>query len=172
MNKEFPTMSIVAEVSALRAMSIGELRGKYYEVFGEESRSRNKEYLFKRVAYRIQERAEGAGLSERARQRASELARNEDLRVRGHQLAAPLELAPPPKTSVPARKRDPRLPGPGAVLKRTVGGVDHEVHVLDDGFEYRGKVYRSLSAVAIQISGTHQSGYTYFGLAKAKGGAR
>jgi hypothetical protein len=55
-------------------------------------------------------------------------------------------------------------------LKRTIGGADHEVRVLADGFEYRGQVYRSLSAVAIKISGTHQSGFAFFGLVKSKSG--
>jgi len=134
-------MSIVAEITALKAMSIRELREQYYRVFGEASRSRNKESLFKRIAYRIQERAEGTALSERAVQRIAELARDEDLRVRRGRLPA---VAPPPPLSAsgeppaaPRRERDPRVPPTGTVLHRSFGGSIHEVRVLDDGFEYR-----------------------------------
>jgi hypothetical protein len=69
------------EVQGLSRMTVGELRGKYLEVFGEETRSYHKEFLRKRIAWRIQSLAEG-GLSERARRRAEELANDADLRTR------------------------------------------------------------------------------------------
>ena len=62
-------------------MTMGELRGKYLEVFGEETRSYHKAFLRKRIAWRLQALAEG-GLSERARRRAGELANDADLRLR------------------------------------------------------------------------------------------
>jgi hypothetical protein len=167
-------MSIVAEISALRSMTARDLRERYYQVFGEQSRSNNRDYLWKRIAYALQERAHG-GLSERARQRAEELARDEDLRVRGIPIKVPDGPAPTKKAkaqppAAPTRKRDLRLPPAGEVLKRTLGGVDHEVRVLDDGFQYSGEVYRSLSAVAIKICGKHCNGFAFFGLKKRDGG--
>ena len=62
-------------------MTVGQLRQKYLEVFGEESRSNHKQFLFRRIAWRIQAMAEG-GLSERARRRALEIANDADLRIR------------------------------------------------------------------------------------------
>lgn len=69
------------EVQGLSRMTVGELRDKYLEVFGEETRSYHKEFLRKRIAWRIQALAEG-DLSERARRRAEELANDADLRTR------------------------------------------------------------------------------------------
>src|SRR3954469_1426728 len=68
------------QLAALCGMGVGQLRAKYLEVLGEPSRSGNKAYLFKKLAWRIQSLAEG-GLSERAKRRAEELARDADLRT-------------------------------------------------------------------------------------------
>lgn len=141
--------SIIREIKELRALSVGELRARWLEVFGEETNCRNKDYLFKRLAYRIQERRYG-GLTDEARARAEELAKDAPIRRR----------VPPP----PPKPRDPRLPPVGTVLRRKHGGVEHEVIVLDDGFEYQGERFASLSQVARKISGTRWNGYGFFGL--------
>ena len=73
--------SVFIEIEKLRQMKVGALRAKYREVFGEESRSSNKQFLFRRIAWRLQARVEG-DLSERARQRALEIADDADLRIR------------------------------------------------------------------------------------------
>jgi hypothetical protein len=148
--------TIAEEIQRLRQMTVGELRTRYAEVFGEEPRSRNKDYLWKRIAYRIQELAEG-GLSERARRRAAELARDEDLRVR-----------PPSSTDPPAWMRDPRVPTPGTILKRSWAGKEHVVQVLDVGFLYEGRRFKSLSAAARAITGTRWNGFLFFGLIERK----
>ena len=80
MTKASIKLDLHPELSALRRMSPAQLRDKYLEVFGEPSRSGNKDFLFKRVAWRIQSLAEG-GLSARARRRAEELARDADVRL-------------------------------------------------------------------------------------------
>src|SRR3954471_24278921 len=67
-------------IVALRQMTPARLRERYQEVFGEPSRSGNRQFLFKRIAWRIQSIAEGP-LSERARRRAEELARDADIRT-------------------------------------------------------------------------------------------
>src|SRR6266478_6837807 len=69
------------EIDELSRMTGGQLRQKYIEAFGEESRSNHKQFLFRRIAWRIQANAEG-GLSERARRRAAEIADEADLRTR------------------------------------------------------------------------------------------
>ena len=74
-------VKIDKELAALRRMTAGELRAKYEELFGERSRSGNRDWLFRRCAWRVQALAEG-GLSERARQRAKELARERFIKSR------------------------------------------------------------------------------------------
>ena len=148
--------SVVAEITRLRGMSIGELRVRYAEVYGEEPRSRNKDYLWKRIAYRIQELAEG-GISERAQRRAEELARDADLRSR-----PPKE--PSPDDKVPVQNRDARLPAAGTTMTRRFRGKDYEVKILEKGFEFDGRQFVSLSAVAREISGTRWNGFLFFGL--------
>lgn len=148
--------SLIKEMVAVRKLSMEELRARYLELFGEESKSRNKDFLFKRIAYRLQERKYG-GLTEAARARAEVLAEQAPVRRRLPPGAAE-ELARA------ARPRDPRLPPPGTVLHRALDGAEHEVTVLDDGFEYRGERFKSLSVLASKIAGTRWNGYGFFGL--------
>jgi len=163
------TLDVAAKLAAMEKMTAGQLREKYRELFGEESRSGNRRWLFRRCAWRLQALAEG-DLSERARRRARKLARDVDLRVRP---PAGMTLPPPsrrPAVTRPARKhvprkRDARLPMPGAHLRRKYKGHVYEVEVLDNGFEYDGEVYRSLSGIAYAITGSHWNGYLFFGLA-------
>jgi len=154
-------------VSELRRMTVTELRRKYAEVFGEQTRSHHKDYLIRRIAWRMQANAEG-GLPERARQRALEIADDADLRTRAPGPArAPVvpRSATDPTTSarleIPA---DERLPMPGALLTRVYRGQTINVRVLPNGFDYEGTVYRSLSAVAQAVTGAHWNGYLFFGI--------
>ena len=64
--------------------------------------------------------------------------------------------------------RDIRLPMPGTRLKRKYKGHVYEVEVLDKGFAYDGEVYRSLSAIAQAITGSHWNGYLFFGIDKKR----
>ena len=160
------------EIAALRRMGVAELRRRHVELFAEENHSGNRQYLFRRIAWRIQALAEG-GLSDRARRRAEELARDADLRSRPPR---ELVMAPAPadlKTTAGrmALARDDRLPMPGTVLRRVFRGQEYHVTVLPDGFEYDGQAYRSLSAIAHAITGSHWNGYHFFGLLKDKGHA-
>jgi hypothetical protein len=150
--------NVGAELASLHRMTVGELREKYAAAFGEETRSWNKDFLRKRIAWRIQELAEG-GLSERARRRAEELARDADLRLR-----PPLQEKPG-KTVVQCLKPpDRRIPIVGTVLTREYRGMTVKVTVLDSGFEHEGRVYRSLTAVAKAVTGSHWNGHHFFGL--------
>ena len=69
-------------------------------------------------------------------------------------------------TATLPRESDNRLPPPGTILQRTYKGAVVQVQVLDDGFEHAGAKYRSLSAVAKAITGSHVNGYAFFGLGK------
>jgi hypothetical protein len=158
-----------ARVHALKRTTIGELRAEYRQVFGEESRSHNRQFLWKRIAWRLQELDEG-GLSERALRRARELANDADLRIRWPKGTFEGVAGRTVTGKVPVG-HDPRLPMPGAVLTREYRGQTVQVTVLQDGFEYDGEVYRSLTAVAKAITGSHWNGPLFFGLRKA-GGSR
>jgi hypothetical protein len=154
--------NVHAQVAALRGMSPAQLRDKYLEVFGEATRTGNREFLHKRLAWRIQSQAEGS-LSERARQRASELARDADIRMTMPRTPPTTPGATPRVGAAPVGGAS-RLPMPGAVLTRKYRGRVIEVTVLPKGFDYEGQVYRSLSAVAQVVTGSHWNGHLFFGL--------
>jgi hypothetical protein len=154
------------EVSTLKRMTVTELRKKHIEVFGEPTRCGHKDYLVKRIAWRIQAVAEG-GLSERARLRAHELANDADLRTHPPRQALPAEGMPagPTKTvTINLREHDPRLPMPGQVIARPrpYKGREIVVRVLPKGFEWEGTIYRTLTAVAEAVTGKHWNGYHFF----------
>lgn len=152
-------------IARIEDMSPAELREHYERLFGEPTRSGNRRWLMRRITWREQAIREG-GLSERAKARAIELARDEDLRVRPPTVAEPTAGAGLRTIEGSMPKRDPRLPIPGTILRRTYKGEEHQVTVLADGFEHQGTVYRSLTAAAYAITGTHWNGLLFFGLAK------
>jgi hypothetical protein len=155
-------LNISKELAALERMTVPELRRKCAEVFGEGTSSRHKQFLIRRIVWRLQANEEG-DLSERARQRAKELAADSDVRLTaptakgsapgGETMVSTIQLAP-----------DDRLPMPGAIITRRYKGQMIEVRVLPHGFEYEGEIYRTLSAVAKQVTGTHWNGFHFFRL--------
>jgi hypothetical protein len=162
-------IQIREQIEALKKMTVRELRDRYQEVFGEESRSNHKQFLFRRIAWRIQALAEG-GLSERARRRALEIANDADLRIRapkGFDVDGFSNRSVHRK--VPA-EMDPRRPLPGTMLVREYKGQSIIVKVHADGFEYDGRPYRSLSAIAKAVTGTKWNGYGFFQLSAGNGG--
>jgi hypothetical protein len=152
-------LNIVNELAALERLTIGQLRQRFAELFGEATQASNRTWLVKRIAWRLQALAEG-DLSERARRRATELARDADLRLNAPR-SKTTPAAPPEPVPVEAPV-DPRLPPPGTLLSRPYKGQRLQVQVLTDGFAYAGNVYSSLSAVAKAITGTHTNGYLFF----------
>jgi hypothetical protein len=156
------------ELAGLERLPVGRLRERYAEVFGEPTNTFNRPWLVRRIAWRLQERAEG-GLSDRAKRRAEELADDADLRMN----------PPKPKPGVAVTRLaesepaplDSRLPVPGTVLTRPYKGDMLQVRVLADGFEYAGEKFGSLSAVAKAATGSHCNGFAFFGLA-GNGGKR
>jgi len=138
--------SVLAQLAALPGKSTAELKALWVELYDREPPTFNRDYLVKRLAYRIQELAYG-GLSARAEAKLDRLIAEEDLRVKGKQ---------------PVRKGD--RPIAGTRLIREWQGVEHVVTVLVDGYEYHGRPYRSLSAIARAITGTRWNGPLFFAL--------
>jgi hypothetical protein len=156
-------LNVGKEIALLKKMAVVELRQKYAEVFGETTRTGNKDWLVKRIAWRMQALAEG-DLSERARQRAAELANDADLRLTPPK-SPPAVVTAGPKKSI-AFKGESRVPPPGTLLIREYKGRRLEVTVLTKGFEFEGQVFKSLSAVAKAITGQHCNGFHFFRLGK------
>lgn len=154
--------TVAADVARLQDMSVSQLARRFEEVFGEQCRSRHRRYLIRRIAWRLQANSEG-GLTERARRRAEELADDAEIRVTPPRARKPKEGAPPDTIKIePAR--DPRLPPPGNWIERDYKGTMIRVLVVADGFEYEGRRYRSLSAIAKAITGSHINGFLFFRL--------
>jgi len=160
-------LNIEKTVAAMERMTVDELRRKYAETFGEQTGGRHKQWLIKRIAWRIQANAEG-GLSERARLRAMELANDADLRM-----TPPREPKNVQNPSVVTKRVriacDNRLPLPGTILQREYKGRVVRVKVLKDGFEFEGERFKSLTAVAGAITDKHWNGFHFFNLRKNGG---
>jgi hypothetical protein len=162
--------AVWAEIDELRHLKPAALRAKYREVLGVETRSSNQQFLFRRIAWRLQARAEG-DLSERARRRAAEIADDADLRLRAPKaLVDGLVADSPTATARPRRRIDCRLPRAGTILTRRYRGQQIVVQVGDDGFEYQGRHYRSLSAIAREVTGTQWNGLAFFRLTERRHG--
>jgi Protein of unknown function (DUF2924) len=153
-------LNIVNEVATLQRLTVGQLRQRFAELFGETTQASNRTWLIKRIAWRLQALAEG-DLSQRARRRATELARDADLRLNPPQRKATATTATPEPVRIPAPV-DHRLPTPGTILTRPYKGQLVQVQVLTDGFAYAGHVFPSLSAVAKAVTGTHCNGFHFF----------
>ena len=161
--------AIGQQLAELQRLTIPQLRTRYAEVFGEHTPANNRVWLVKRLAWRLQALAEG-GLSERARQRAAELANDADLRMNPpvpRPSTKPVQEQPASRAEQAAVDR--RLPPPGTILARKYKGATAQVQVLQHGFAYQGQVFKSLSAVAKAITGSHCNGFWFFGLARQGG---
>lgn len=156
-------LNIKVEVAQMQQLTVKKLKAKYAEVFGEQTKTNNKAWLIKRIAWRLQMLQEG-DISERARRRAAEIANDADLRLKPPTLPASTDAEDRTITRPARIKSDDRLPPPGSLLTREYKGESYQVLILSDGFEYQGKHYRSLSAVAKTITGSHCNGYQFFKL--------
>ncbi|MFA5840251.1 MAG: DUF2924 domain-containing protein [Candidatus Margulisiibacteriota bacterium] len=150
--------SILTQIMQLEKMSTKELVAKYNELFGDTALPQNnKPYLFKRIAYKLQE-IEYGGLSEQTKSKIHDLIQQED----------PINSLGNKKKRITAvvasSSRDGRLPFPGTVITKHYKDKVIEVTVLEKGFEYNGKPYKSLSKIAGEVTGTHWSGFAFFGI--------
>jgi len=157
--------TVLMEIESLRRTSLAGLREKFREVFQEETRSRHREHLFRRIAWRLQALAEG-DLTQRAITRANEIAQDADLRKIApddffSREGKPIQTTPSGRNR---RQHDSRLPLPGAMLRRKWKGRTILVEVLAKGFRYENQLYTSLSAIAVAVTGTRWNGLAFFGL--------
>ncbi len=158
-------------IQQLSHQTVGQLQQTYTRATGEPSRSFNRTWLIKKIAYATQEAAKG-GLSERARTRATELARDQDLRVRPPQhIHDALKAAAAPTAAPAAVAADTQvkvvssgLPPVGSVIVKPYRGRRLEVQVVADGFVYEQQHFKSLSAVARRITGANWNGRLFFGI--------
>jgi len=156
-------MNIKAELAAMERLTTGELVERYAALTRQPVQTRHRAYLIRKIAWRLQANAEG-DLSERARRRAAELADDADVRLMPPKRGLDAEPAPGPRTAPVAGDRDPRLPAVDAAITRRYKGRTLQVVVLADGFEYEGQRFRTLSAVAKAITGSHINGFRFFRL--------
>jgi hypothetical protein len=137
---------VLAQILVLKSTPAGALKARWRELFGTEPPPYNRRFLESRLAYRLQELVHG-GLSADTLRRLK---------------AAAGDL--PAKGSKAAKKPPGDRPISGTRLIRDWRGVEHQVTVRDADFEYQGRPYKSLSAVARTITGTRWNGLVFFGL--------
>jgi hypothetical protein len=154
-------LNVEKEVAQMGRMSVSELRDKFAEVCGEPTNCRNKQWLVKRIAWRMQANEYG-GLSEHALRRAGEIANFADLRLTAPRSGVSAAISVAPRDA----PTDSRLPMAGTILTRTYKGRVLQVQVLTDGFQFEGEKYKSLTAVAQHVTGSHWNGFAFFGLQK------
>jgi len=142
--------TVLARLATLKAMSVKDLKAEWEKLIGSAAPNNSRTFLEIRIAYRIQELTYGG--PDRETRRMLDLLADE---VEGH-----------------ARRKhqiaDPRNPVVGTKLLREWDGAEHTVTVLKDGFDWQGRKYKSLSAVARAITGTRWNGYRFFGLRERK----
>lgn len=171
------------EIAKLQKADLPELRTEYQKLFGKPSKSRNRKQLFEQIAQRLQETGPASDRGSAQKQKTSAQSQSE-MPPSKSTLTAKLELkrkrmAPRPpssKVKVPRKREarpvgttDPRLPKAGTTITKKYKGKTINVRVLEKGFSYEGKQYRSLSAVAKRVTGSIWNGYLFFGLIKRDG---
>lgn len=149
--------SVLAQIADLSNLSHDELKDLWQTLYGRETPAYSRPYLIKRLAYRIQEIAYG-GLSESTQTKLKKA-----LKKSGYDENAGVRID---KRSL--RKRSNNLPVIGTRLIREWNDGRYEVIVVDGGYEYQGKKYRSLTRVANIITGTHRNGLAFFGISKVR----
>ncbi len=138
--------SILAQLAALKTMPVADLKRKWRDLFDNEPPPYNRRFLENRLAYRIQELTYG-GLQSETVKRLKDLADGLEGKLSN-------------------RRRIENRPVSGTRLLREWRGVEHVVTVRDDDFEFQGRPYQSLSAIARAITGTRWNGLVFFGLKK------
>ena len=149
----------LSQIMELKEKSLSELKAKYKELFGQEPPSNNRVFLWRKIIYRVQELEFGT-LSMEAQSKLQELIQKYD--PVNNVLLRPKHNRLPAKATSPLTDR--RLPIPGSIITKNYKGKKIQIKVLEEGFEYSGGIYRTLSSVAHAITGQHWNGYLFFGL--------
>ena len=153
--------AINTKIVGLKIKTIPELLKEFEALFdGQKASSDNKVYLIRRIAYRLQE-LEYGGLSQKTQNRLKELIALYDP---VNNKAIRPKVSVETQTRTKTRGRDTRLPIPGTIITKDYRGKKHQVKILEKGFEYEGKIYKHLTAIADKITGAHWNGYNFFNL--------
>jgi hypothetical protein len=154
--------NIAEQIHALKSATLSTIQERYKELFSvAEAPCANKPYLIKKIAYRLQEAAYGE-LSDEAKARIAELIEKYDP-INNKALRPQVVSAGKNVVSIPFM-RDKRLPIPGTVIHKKYKDQDIHIKILDKGFEYKDKYYRSLTAIAFELTGAHWNGFAFFNL--------
>ena len=162
------------DIADLPKLSAQQLQAIHRELFGVANPVANCQHLRRKIAWHMQAAAEG-GLPESVRQYAIGIARGTELRLRISDNAARRRAQVPmdqTTTTTVEPTRDARLPMPGSLIVKDYKSATIVVKVLDDSFEYDGRRFTSLSAIAGEITGTRWNGFAFFGLEKEARRAR
>ncbi len=148
--------SVLAQIAEIEQLSLAELRVRWRDLFGTEPPGYSRAHLIRRLCYRLQELRHG-GLPDATRATLRAKAEADGASGQGARLV----------------RRNANDGGPvvGTRFVREWHGERHEVTVVEGGFEYAGKIFRSLSAVAKTITGQHWNGRLFFGLRDRKRGS-
>jgi len=153
--------NLLTKIMSLKDASLEKLKKKYSELFKDKpAPSNNKTYLWKKIAYKLQE-LEYGGLSTETQSKIQELIQKYDP-VNNKAIRPEKTTQDQPKK--PNLRRDKRLPIPGTVITKEYKGIELQVKILESGFEYNSKVYKTLTAIAKEVTGAHWNGYLFFNL--------
>lgn len=156
MNELEPNNSIQKQLFALNSMSTNELKLKWLELYKTPALNFKKGFLIKAIAYKIQMLAGLSNVSQEELKLSLDIAKDKlKISSKGPLLDRQVNIIPPA----------------GSVIKTVHKGNEYIVKVIDSGsnnprFEYDGRIYKSLSAIATDITGTRWNGYTFFKLKK------
>lgn len=148
---------INSKIEALKDMPTKELQKQYKEFYGQDANGTHKTYLWRKIAYKLQELKQG-GLSAKAKNRLKALIEEFDP-VNNKTLRPDKQIL-----NQQASLKDKRLPIPGTIITKEYKNANYQVKVLEKGFEYNGNIYKTLSAIAKKITGAHWNGYLFFNL--------
>jgi hypothetical protein len=162
------------EIADLAALPARALEARHEALFGRKPETNHRQFLFRKIAWRIQADREG-GLSATTKELADAIAQEAPLRTRLIRNAAKrLAGLNPDQTAATVLPggHDSRLPMPGGVIVKQFKGETLVVKVLADGFEFRDRHYKSLSAIALELTGTKWNGFVFFGIDKERNHGR
>ena len=142
--------TVLCRLAALKAMSVKDLKAEWEKLMGTSAPNNSRAFLQFRIAYRLQELAYGG--PDRDTRRMLDLLADEVQGISKRKLQI----------------TDPRNPVTGTRLIREWDGVENTVTVLKDGYDWQGRKFKSLSAVAFAITGTRWNGYRFFGMRERK----
>ncbi len=142
--------AVLGQLAAMQKLSVNELKAKWEALFGTPAPNNARAFLELRIGYRIHELIY-AGLTKETRRVLDLLADEVEGKVTRKSMVA-----------------DPRNPVVGTRLVREWDGAEHTVTVLREGYDWQGRKFRSLSAVAKAITGTNWNGFRFFGMREKK----